>query len=146
MKIFINFPKVLCSWNCEYLNRELGSDPAAALTPLTVLGWQGAGCTALLVAVVSRKMELSRAEKHVHNFMMDTQLTKRVRDYNIFQWHFLKFKEIDCVTINTYVIPWIQRHGSHRSLNTENQSIKNIEIELIAPTCIGLYSNLKMTQ
>ena len=39
---------------------------------------QGAGCTALLVAVVSRKMELTRAEKHVHNFMMDTQLTKRV--------------------------------------------------------------------
>ena len=42
------------------------------------LRYQGAGCTALLVAVVSRKMELSRAEKHVHNFMMDTQLTKRV--------------------------------------------------------------------
>ena len=31
-----------------------------------------------LVAVVSRKLELTRAEKHVHNFMMDTQLTKRV--------------------------------------------------------------------
>ena len=43
---------------------------------MTVL--QGAGCTALLVAVVSRKLELTRAEKHVHNFMMDTQLTKRV--------------------------------------------------------------------
>lgn len=41
--------------------------------------FQGAGCTALLVAVVSRKLELTRAEKHVHNFMMDTQLTKRVR-------------------------------------------------------------------
>ena len=39
---------------------------------------KGAGTTALLVAVVSRKLELSRAEKHVHNFMMDTQLTKRV--------------------------------------------------------------------
>lgn len=39
---------------------------------------KGAGCTALLVAVVSRKLELTRAEKHVHNFMMDTQLTKRV--------------------------------------------------------------------
>ena len=39
---------------------------------------QGAGCTALLVAVVSRKLELTRAEKHVHNFMMDTKLTKRV--------------------------------------------------------------------
>lgn len=40
--------------------------------------WQGAGCTALVVAVVARKLELTKAEKHVHNFMMDTQLTKRV--------------------------------------------------------------------
>ncbi|CAG2162946.1 unnamed protein product [Oppiella nova] len=41
-------------------------------------GLIGAGCTALVVAVIARKLELSRAEKHVHNFMMDTQLTKRV--------------------------------------------------------------------
>uniref|UniRef100_A0A6E8W1T3 CaMBD domain-containing protein n=1 Tax=Anopheles coluzzii TaxID=1518534 RepID=A0A6E8W1T3_ANOCL len=41
---------------------------------------EGAGCTALLVAVVSRKLELTRAEKHVHNFMMDTQLTKRLKN------------------------------------------------------------------
>ncbi|XP_014219661.1 small conductance calcium-activated potassium channel protein-like [Copidosoma floridanum] len=41
---------------------------------------KGAGCTALLVAVVSRKLELTRAEKHVHNFMMDTQLTKRLKN------------------------------------------------------------------
>ena len=32
-----------------------------------------------MVAVVARKLELTKAEKHVHNFMMDTQLTKRVR-------------------------------------------------------------------
>jgi hypothetical protein len=32
-----------------------------------------------MVAVLARKLELSRAEKHVHNFMMDTQLTKRVK-------------------------------------------------------------------
>ncbi len=31
-----------------------------------------------MVAVLARKLELTRAEKHVHNFMMDTQLTKRV--------------------------------------------------------------------
>ena len=37
-----------------------------------------------MVAVLARKLELSRAEKHVHNFMMDTQLTKRVNN--------LKFK------------------------------------------------------
>ncbi|XP_068081844.1 small conductance calcium-activated potassium channel protein [Anabrus simplex] len=43
-------------------------------------GIMGAGCTALLVAVMSRKLELTRAEKHVHNFMMDTQLTKRLKN------------------------------------------------------------------
>ncbi|NXY84562.1 KCNN2 protein, partial [Alcedo cyanopectus] len=42
--------------------------------------FQGAGCTALVVAVVARKLELTKAEKHVHNFMMDTQLTKRVKN------------------------------------------------------------------
>merc|ERR1711962_1599041 len=40
----------------------------------------GAGCTALVVAVVARKLELTKAEKHVHNFMMDTQLTKRLKN------------------------------------------------------------------
>ena len=45
---------------------------------------QGSGCTALVVAVIARKLELSSAEKHVHNFMMDTQLTKRVRIQLIF--------------------------------------------------------------
>ncbi|XP_006876354.1 PREDICTED: small conductance calcium-activated potassium channel protein 1 [Chrysochloris asiatica] len=43
-------------------------------------GIMGAGCTALVVAVVARKLELTKAEKHVHNFMMDTQLNKRVKN------------------------------------------------------------------
>ncbi|XP_032873334.1 small conductance calcium-activated potassium channel protein 2 isoform X1 [Amblyraja radiata] len=43
-------------------------------------GIMGAGCTALVVAVVARKLELTKAEKHVHNFMMDTQLSKRVKN------------------------------------------------------------------
>lgn len=30
--------------------------------------------------MVARKLELTKAEKHVHNFMMDTQLCKRVSD------------------------------------------------------------------
>lgn len=57
---------------------------------------QGAGCTALLVAVVSRKLELTRAEKHVHNFMMDTQLTKRVltSGYNSIHRLLLKHKSL----------------------------------------------------
>ncbi|GFO44712.1 small conductance calcium-activated potassium channel protein, partial [Plakobranchus ocellatus] len=44
------------------------------------VGVMGAGCTALIVAVIARKLELSRAEKHVHYFMMDTQLTKRLKN------------------------------------------------------------------
>jgi len=44
----------------------------------TVNVLQGSGCTALVVAVLARKLELTRAEKHVHNFMMDNQLAKRV--------------------------------------------------------------------
>ena len=54
---------------------------------------KGAGCTALLVAVVSRKLELTRAEKHVHNFMMDTQLTKRVHDFS-FLFSFLSLNRL----------------------------------------------------
>lgn len=49
---------------------------SSVLTSAALL--QGAGCTALVVAVVARKSELTRAEKHVHNFMMDTQLYKKV--------------------------------------------------------------------
>lgn len=40
--------------------------------PLDVL-LQGAGCTALVVAVVARKLELTKAEKHTHNFTRDSQ-------------------------------------------------------------------------
>lgn len=55
---------------------------ASSVRQISLSKWrsapQGAGCTALVVAVVARKSELTRAEKHVHNFMMDTQLYKKV--------------------------------------------------------------------
>ncbi|MGH0156751.1 UNVERIFIED_CONTAM: hypothetical protein FKN15_032663 [Acipenser sinensis] len=40
----------------------------------------GVGCTAMLVAVVSNKLVLNKAEKHVHQFMMDTKDTKKIRN------------------------------------------------------------------
>lgn len=61
---------------CSFMNAVVSLFKTKLIGNISQL--QGAGCTALLVAVVSRKLELSRAEKHVHNFMMDTQLTKRV--------------------------------------------------------------------
>uniref|UniRef100_A0A1I8FZL8 CaMBD domain-containing protein n=1 Tax=Macrostomum lignano TaxID=282301 RepID=A0A1I8FZL8_9PLAT len=39
----------------------------------------GTGVTALVVAVLARRLELSRAEKYVHNFVIDTELDKRMR-------------------------------------------------------------------
>ena len=44
-------------------------------------------------------MELTRAEKHVHNFMMDTQLTKRV-----------SYTQIHAHMIENYKSDWIRRN------------------------------------
>ncbi|KAI1719747.1 calcium-activated SK potassium channel domain-containing protein [Ditylenchus destructor] len=40
-------------------------------------GIVGAGVSSALIAVISRKLELSRAEKHVNNFMSDSKLTNQ---------------------------------------------------------------------
>ncbi|MGH0187071.1 UNVERIFIED_CONTAM: hypothetical protein FKN15_023630 [Acipenser sinensis] len=39
--------------------------------------FQGVGCTAMLVAVVAKNLSLNKAEKHVHQFMMDIKHTKK---------------------------------------------------------------------
>ena len=45
-----------------------------------VTGIMGAGCTALVVAVLARKLELSRSEKYVHDFVLDIDLDKRLKN------------------------------------------------------------------
>ncbi|XP_053307670.1 intermediate conductance calcium-activated potassium channel protein 4 [Spea bombifrons] len=57
------------------------------LVPYTVCGkmvclWtgvMGVGCTALIVAVAAQKLEFTKAEKHVHNFMMDIHYMKQIK-------------------------------------------------------------------
>ncbi|VDN86601.1 unnamed protein product, partial [Brugia pahangi] len=44
-----------------------------------ITGILGTCTSSMVVAVIARKLELTRAEKHVHNFMMDTQLTKQLK-------------------------------------------------------------------
>ncbi|XP_067950936.1 small conductance calcium-activated potassium channel protein-like [Watersipora subatra] len=44
------------------------------------VGMLGAGCTALVVAVLAQKLELSRAEKYVHNFVIDVELDKKLKN------------------------------------------------------------------
>ena len=58
--------------------------------------------------MVNRKLELSRAERHVHNFMMDTQLTKRVgsklvQDVDALLWSKILFCIIIAVLKNSTV-------------------------------------------
>ncbi|MEQ2262180.1 hypothetical protein XENORESO_000351 [Xenotaenia resolanae] len=42
-------------------------------------GVMGVACTAMLVAIVTEKLALNKGEKHVHFFMMDSQISKRIR-------------------------------------------------------------------
>ncbi|XP_010883316.1 intermediate conductance calcium-activated potassium channel protein 4 isoform X2 [Esox lucius] len=42
-------------------------------------GVMGVACTAMLVAVMTKKLALNKGEKHVHFFMMDIQISKRIR-------------------------------------------------------------------
>uniref|UniRef100_A0A3Q2CXB4 Potassium intermediate/small conductance calcium-activated channel, subfamily N, member 1a n=1 Tax=Cyprinodon variegatus TaxID=28743 RepID=A0A3Q2CXB4_CYPVA len=82
-------------------------------------GIMGAGCTALVVAVVARKLELTKAEKHVHNFMMDTQLCKRVKNTaaNVLRetWliykHTKLVKKIDHAKVRKHQRKFLQFHS-----------------------------------
>ncbi|KAG7469213.1 hypothetical protein MATL_G00126490 [Megalops atlanticus] len=42
-------------------------------------GVMGVACTAMLVAVMTKRLALNKGEKHVHYFMMDIQISKRIR-------------------------------------------------------------------
>ena len=63
----------------------------------------GAGCTALIVAVLARKLEMSRAEKYVHNFVIDVELDKRykIAAANILKagWFVYKNKKMGKMTL-----------------------------------------------
>ncbi|XP_059726249.1 small conductance calcium-activated potassium channel protein 1 [Haemorhous mexicanus] len=96
-------------------------------------GIMGAGCTALVVAVVARKLELTKAEKHVHNFMMDTQLTKRVKNAaaNVLRetWliykHTKLVKKIDHARVRTHQRKFLQAIHQLRSVKMEQRKLND---------------------
>lgn len=61
-------------------------------------GIMGTGCTALVVAVLARKLELSQAEKYVHDFVIEIELGNKlkVEAANIVKcgWKLYKFHRI----------------------------------------------------
>uniref|UniRef100_A0A8C3NZL0 Calmodulin-binding domain-containing protein n=1 Tax=Cyanoderma ruficeps TaxID=181631 RepID=A0A8C3NZL0_9PASS len=104
-----------------------------AVPKLSPLSPQGAGCTALVVAVVARKLELTKAEKHVHNFMMDTQLTKRVKNAaaNVLRetWliykHTKLVKKIDHAKVRTHQRKFLQAIHQLRSVKMEQRKLND---------------------
>ncbi|KAM3876252.1 small conductance calcium-activated potassium channel protein 1b [Diretmus argenteus] len=94
-------------------------------------GIMGAGCTALVVAVVARKSELTRAEKHVHNFMMDTQLYKKVKNTaaNVLRETWLIYKntklvkKIDHARVRNHQRKFLQAIHQLRSVKMEQRKL-----------------------
>ncbi|KAJ8267784.1 hypothetical protein COCON_G00129560 [Conger conger] len=94
-------------------------------------GIMGAGCTALVVAVFARKLELTKAEKHVHNFMMDTQLTKRIKNAaaNVLRetWliykHTKMAKRIDHSRVRKHQRKFLQAIHQLRSVKMEQRKL-----------------------
>ncbi|XP_061680676.1 small conductance calcium-activated potassium channel protein 1b [Syngnathoides biaculeatus] len=94
-------------------------------------GIMGAGCTALVVAVVARKSELTRAEKHVHNFMMDTQLYKKVKNTaaNVLRetWliykHTKLVKKVDRTTVRHHQRKFLQAIHQLRKVKMEQRKL-----------------------
>ncbi|KAF6725125.1 Small conductance calcium-activated potassium channel protein 2 [Oryzias melastigma] len=94
-------------------------------------GIMGAGCTALVVAVVARKSELTRAEKHVHNFMMDTQLLKKIKNTaaNVLRATWLIYKntklvkKIDHATVRHHQRKFLQAIHQLRRVKMEQRKL-----------------------
>ncbi|OWK55091.1 Small conductance calcium-activated potassium channel protein 3 [Lonchura striata] len=110
-------------------------------------GIMGAGCTALVVAVVARKLELTKAEKHVHNFMMDTQLTKRIKNAaaNVLRetWliykHTKLLKKIDHAKVRKHQRKFLQAIHQLRSVKMEQRKLSDqantlVDLSKASPT------------
>uniref|UniRef100_A0A673XW03 Potassium calcium-activated channel subfamily N member 1 n=1 Tax=Salmo trutta TaxID=8032 RepID=A0A673XW03_SALTR len=118
-------------------------------------GIMGAGCTALVVAVVARKSELTRAEKHVHNFMMDTQLYKRVKNTaaNVLRetWliykHTKLVKKIDHARVRKHQRKFLQAIHQLRRVKLEQMKLTdqaNTLVDLAKNMMYDLVSDLQL--
>lgn len=102
------------------------------------VGCMGAGITALIVAILSKKLELSRAEKHVHFFMMDTQLSKRLKNAaaNVLRETWLIYKytklvnKIDAGKVRAHQRKFLQAIHSIRDIKSDQDSADDEKFSL----------------
>eukprot|EP00106_Octopus_bimaculoides_P017965 XP_014785407.1 PREDICTED: small conductance calcium-activated potassium channel protein-like isoform X1 [Octopus bimaculoides] len=112
-------------------------------------GVMGAGCTALVVAVIARKLELSRAEKHVHNFMMDTQLTKRLKNAaaNVLRetWLIYKYtklvKKVNASRVRSHQRKFLQAIHSLRRVKMDQRKLNENQNTLVDMAKVRTSSN-----
>lgn len=82
---------------------------------------------------MARKLELTKAEKHVHNFMMDTQLTKRVKNAaaNVLRETWLIYKntklvkKIDHAKVRKHQRKFLQAIHQLRSVKMEQRKLND---------------------
>ncbi|KAK3606283.1 hypothetical protein CHS0354_037960 [Potamilus streckersoni] len=102
-------------------------------------GVMGSGCTALVVAVIANKLELSRAEKHVHNFMMDTQLTKSLKNAaaNVLRetWLIYKYtklvKKVNTRKVRSHQRKFLQAINSLRRVKLDQRKLRENQSALV---------------
>uniref|UniRef100_A0A672HVM2 Potassium intermediate/small conductance calcium-activated channel, subfamily N, member 4 n=1 Tax=Salarias fasciatus TaxID=181472 RepID=A0A672HVM2_SALFA len=156
--VFILFFWLTASWMltlCERQTREPTGDMDTALwlvaiTFLTVgygdvapstscgravclfTGVMGVACTAMLVAIVTEKLALNKGEKHVHFFMLDIQISKRVRACRVI---FLQYKNTHNLDLKELIV----RSMLNATASLPKQSILRSHVTAfhVARVCFG---------
>uniref|UniRef100_A0AC34FLS1 Calmodulin-binding domain-containing protein n=1 Tax=Panagrolaimus sp. ES5 TaxID=591445 RepID=A0AC34FLS1_9BILA len=72
-------PNTYCGRGVAVITGDVVPNTYCGRGVAVITGILGTCTSSMVVAVIARKLELSRAEKHVHNFMIDTQLTKQLK-------------------------------------------------------------------
>lgn len=122
-------------------------------------GVMGSGCTALVVAVFARKLELSKAEKHVIHFMMENQLNKKVKNYaaNVLRetWLIYKYtklvKRVDASKVRTHQRKFLRAIHGLRRMKLDQRKVQDSANTLVdlAKTQTNIYeivTDLRMEQ
>ncbi|KAH8849641.1 Small conductance calcium-activated potassium channel protein 2 [Schistosoma japonicum] len=122
-------------------------------------GVMGSGCTALVVAVFARKLELSKAEKHVIHFMMENQLNKKVKNYaaNVLRetWLIYKYtklvKRVEASKVRTHQRKFLRAIHGLRRMKLDQRKVQDSANTLVdlAKTQTNIYeivTDLRMEQ
>ncbi|KAL5110995.1 Small conductance calcium-activated potassium channel protein [Taenia crassiceps] len=98
-----------------------------------VAGVLGSLCTALVVAVFAKQLELSRAEKHVIQFMMENALAKKMKHYaaNVLRetWLIYKYtklvKKLNASTIRKHQRKFLRAIHGLRHVKLEQRKLQD---------------------